>query len=92
MQVLSPYGKDVLTELKNIYGFDSVESAIEFIISHLQQQYQFQTIEKGVFAWAFLETLGDLSEFKASQKNIDLTQALLHNVLEASAEELLSGV
>ncbi|KAB8320861.1 phosphotransferase [Tolypothrix campylonemoides VB511288] len=45
MQVLSPYGKDVLAELKNIYGFDSVESATEFVIRHLQQQYQFGAIE-----------------------------------------------
>lgn len=44
MQVLSPYGKDVLAELKNIYGFDSVESATEFVIRHLQQQYQFRAM------------------------------------------------
>ena len=45
MKVLSPYGKNVLAELKDIYGFDSVESATRFVISHLQQQYQFQAIE-----------------------------------------------
>lgn len=42
MQVLSPYGKDIFAELKNIYGFDSVESAAKFVIRHVQQQYQFQ--------------------------------------------------
>ncbi|MDJ0591491.1 MAG: phosphotransferase [Pleurocapsa sp. MO_226.B13] len=45
MKVLSPYGKDVLAELKDIYGFDSVESATKFVIRHLQQQYQFRAIE-----------------------------------------------
>lgn len=44
MQFLSPYGKDVLAELKNIYGFDSVETATDFIIRHVQQQYQFQEV------------------------------------------------
>ncbi|MCU0532282.1 MAG: phosphotransferase [Hydrococcus sp. Prado102] len=44
MQVLSPYGKDVLTELKDIYGFNSVEAAAEFVIHHIKQQYQFQVV------------------------------------------------
>ncbi|NJK47338.1 phosphotransferase [Candidatus Gracilibacteria bacterium] len=44
MQVLSPYGKDVLTELKDIYGFSSIAAATEFIIHHIKQQYQFQVI------------------------------------------------
>lgn len=45
MKVLSPYRKNVLTELKEVYGFNSVESAAEFIICHLQQQYKFRVIE-----------------------------------------------
>ena len=44
MQVLSPYGKNVLTELKDIYGFNSVEATTEFVIHHLQQQYSFQVV------------------------------------------------
>ncbi|KAB8315201.1 phosphotransferase [Tolypothrix campylonemoides VB511288] len=44
MQVLSPYGKNVLAELKDIYGFNSVEATAEFAIHHLQQQYQFQVV------------------------------------------------
>lgn len=44
MQVLSPYGIDVLAELKDIYGFNSVEATVEFAIHHLQQQYQFQVV------------------------------------------------
>ncbi|MBD2430454.1 MULTISPECIES: hypothetical protein [Fischerella] len=44
MQVLSPYRKDVLAELKNIYGFDSVETATDFMIRHIQQHYQFQEV------------------------------------------------
>ncbi|MDV2993418.1 MAG: hypothetical protein N4J56_003072 [Chroococcidiopsis sp. SAG 2025] len=44
MQVLSPYGKDVLAELKDIYGFSSIAAATEFVIHHLQQEYQFQVI------------------------------------------------
>lgn len=44
MQVLSSYGIDVLAELKDIYGFNSVEATAEFAIHHLQQQYQFQVV------------------------------------------------
>jgi hypothetical protein len=44
MQVLSPYGKNVFAELKNIYGFESVESAAKFVVRHVQQQYRFQNI------------------------------------------------
>lgn len=44
MQVLSPYGDDVLTELKEVYGFSSVETTAKFVIHYLQQQYPFQTI------------------------------------------------
>lgn len=44
MQVLSPYGQNVLAELKDIYGFNSVEATAEFAIHHLQQQYQFQVV------------------------------------------------
>jgi Ser/Thr protein kinase RdoA (MazF antagonist) len=44
MQVLSPYGKNVFAELKNIYGFKSVESAAKFVVRHVQQQYRFQNI------------------------------------------------
>ena len=44
MQVLSPYGKNILTELKDIYGFNSVQATTEFIIQHLQQEYQFQIV------------------------------------------------
>lgn len=44
MQVLSPYGKDVLAELTNVYGFDSVEIATDFVIRYVQQHYQFQEV------------------------------------------------
>lgn len=44
MQVLSPYGQNVLAELKDIYGFNSVEATAEFAIHHLQQQYQFKVV------------------------------------------------
>lgn len=44
MQILSPYGKEVLAELKNIYGFDSVETATNFMIRHVQQHYQFEEV------------------------------------------------
>lgn len=45
MQVLSPYGKDVAFELRNIYGFDSLNATVEFIVCHLQQQYWLQEVE-----------------------------------------------
>lgn len=44
MQVLSPYSDDVLTELKEGYGFSSVEATAQFVIHHLQQQYKFQAV------------------------------------------------
>ena len=44
MQILSPYGKDVIIELKDIYGFESVDAATDFITWHVQQQYQFQEV------------------------------------------------
>lgn len=44
MQVLSPYGDDVPTELRDSYGFNSLEATAEFVIHHLQQQYQFQVV------------------------------------------------
>lgn len=50
-----------------------------------------QSILKGAFAYAFLETLSDLSEFKATKKDIDATQVLLRTVLKASTEELLGS-
>lgn len=45
MRVLSPYGKDVALELKKIYGFNSLDPAVKFIVHHLQQQYQLQQVE-----------------------------------------------
>ncbi|VEP17800.1 conserved hypothetical protein [Hyella patelloides LEGE 07179] len=53
MEVLSPYGKDVLTELKDIYGFNSVEATTEFVVHHLQQQYQFQAVSVEVLHVAY---------------------------------------
>jgi Ser/Thr protein kinase RdoA (MazF antagonist) len=44
MQVLLPYGDDVLVELKDNYGLDSIKTAEKLIIHHLQQQYSFQMI------------------------------------------------
>ncbi len=44
MQIESPYGKDILLELKTIYGFDSVEAAVNFIVRHVQQHYQIQKV------------------------------------------------
>lgn len=41
MQVFSPYGEDVLVELKDNYGLDSIETVEKLIIHHLQQQYSF---------------------------------------------------
>jgi Ser/Thr protein kinase RdoA (MazF antagonist) len=40
MQVESPYGKNISIELKTIYGFESVESAVKFIERHVKQNYQ----------------------------------------------------
>jgi Ser/Thr protein kinase RdoA (MazF antagonist) len=44
MQVLSPYGEDVLVELKDNYGLNSIEAAEKFIIDHLQRHYPFQVV------------------------------------------------
>lgn len=44
MQVLSPYGEDVLAELKDNYGLNSIETVEKFIIHHLQRQYPFQAV------------------------------------------------
>ncbi len=76
----------------SLLNFEQLRSTLAMYHQYLPLSETEQSILKGVFAWAFLETLSDLSEFKAPQKNIDLTQALLHTVLEASAEELLSDV
>lgn len=61
MRVLSPYGKNVAIELKNIYGFDSFDATIKFIVRHLQQQYQFQKIEVESLHVAY----GLVAKFKA---------------------------
>lgn len=76
----------------SLLNFEQLRSTLAMYHQYLPLSETERSILKGVFAWAFLETLGDLSEFKAPQKNIDLTQALLYTVLEASAEELLSGL
>jgi Ser/Thr protein kinase RdoA (MazF antagonist) len=44
MQVLSPYGENVLVELKDNYGLDSLETAEKLIIHHLQRHYPFQVV------------------------------------------------
>lgn len=44
MQVLSPYGEEVLIELKENYGLNSIETAEKFIIHHLQRHYPFQVV------------------------------------------------
>lgn len=44
MQVLSPYGENVLVELKNNYGLNSLETAEKLIVDHLRRQYPFQVV------------------------------------------------
>lgn len=44
MQILSPYSEDVLTELRDSYGLNSIKAAAEFIVHHLRQQYPFQVV------------------------------------------------
>ncbi|MEM7590977.1 MAG: phosphotransferase [Cyanobacteria bacterium P01_A01_bin.83] len=61
MRVLSPYGKNVEIELKKIYGFNSLDATIEFIVRHLQQQYQLQEVEVESLHIAY----GLVAKFKA---------------------------
>jgi aminoglycoside phosphotransferase len=42
--VYSPYGKDSLTELRQVFGFNSVQSAVSFITQHILQNYPFQRV------------------------------------------------
>jgi Ser/Thr protein kinase RdoA (MazF antagonist) len=44
VQVLSPYGKNILAELETIYGFESVESTVEFVVRHVQRHYPLQPV------------------------------------------------
>lgn len=46
---------------------------------------------QATFAYAFLETLNDLSASKASTQDISATQNLLHCVLNVDCEELLGS-
>jgi hypothetical protein len=48
-----------------------------------------QAILKAAFAYAILETLTDLCEAKATEQDINVTQALLGAILKASEPELL---
>ena len=48
-----------------------------------------QSTLRGTFAYAFLETLNDLSQSGATEQDISVTQKLLESVLQSSNEALL---
>lgn len=82
---VSPAGGSILT-------FEQLRSTVAMYHQRLPLSEAEQSILKGALAWAFLETLNGLSEFKAAEKDINMTQALLRNVLKSPAEELLGGM
>lgn len=79
MQVLSPYGKNIVAELQNIYGFDSVESAAKFVIRHVQQQYQFQVASVEMLHIAYglvvkLKAEGETYYLKFASRSMQIIQ------------------
>lgn len=81
----SPEGGSLLT-------FEHLRSTLSIYHQYLPLSEAEQSILKGAFAYAFLETLSDLSQSKATEQDINATQTLLHSILKASDEELLNSV
>jgi hypothetical protein len=91
MRVLSPYGKNVLAELKNIYGFESIASATEFVVRHVQQHYRLNnvSIEMLHIAYGLVAKLiadGDAYHLKfASHGMHDRPEQLVYPTIALSA-------
>lgn len=81
----SPQGSSILT-------FEQLRSTLKIYHQCSPLNEAEQSVLKGVLTWALIETLCDLSEFQATQEDIEMTQMLLRTVLDTTTEELWCGL